>query len=70
MSNMIGVRFESIGRVHYYNTSDLDLDAGDRVVVETEDGPREGSVVITPGQVIYCDLRGPMSLVLYKVKGD
>ena len=66
MEGIVGVRFTRGGRVHYCDPVGKELSAGDRVVVETEDGPREGWVVIAPGQVLYSDLRGPMSPVLHK----
>ena len=67
MAELTGVRFETAGRVHYFDATALDLAVGDRVVVETEAGPREAVVVITPRQVIYSDLRGPLSPVLEKL---
>ena len=68
MAKLVGVRFEPAGRVHYYDPASLDLVGGDRVVVETEHGSREGRVVIAPSQVLHSDLRGPMSPVLHKVQ--
>ena len=64
VANIVGVRFKGAGRVHYFDPADLDLAVGDRVVVETEDGPREGQVAISPSQVIHSDLRGPLFPVL------
>ena len=66
MPNLVGVRFSSAGRVRYFDPADLDLAVGDRVLVETDDGPREGSVVIAPSQVLHSDLRGPLHPVLQK----
>ena len=67
MTSIAGVRFSRSGRVHYVDPSNLDLSAGDRVIVETEDGPREGHVVIAPEQVLHSDLRGPLDPVLRKL---
>ena len=41
-SHIVGVRFGPAGRLHYFDATGFDLSAGDRVVVETEDGPRDG----------------------------
>ena len=66
ISRIVGVRLVPAGRLHYFDASGLDLSTGDRVVVETEDGQGEGQVAISPGQVLYSDLRGPLFRVLRK----
>jgi cell fate regulator YaaT (PSP1 superfamily) len=66
MPDIVGVRFSRTGHIHYFDPSKLDLSLGDRVVVETEDGQREGEVVITPDQFLFSDFRGPLSPVLRK----
>ena len=63
-SHLVGVRLEPSGRVHYFDAKGFELEPGDRVTVETDDGPREGRVVLSPGQVLYSDLRGPLLPVL------
>ena len=63
MSTIIGVRFKPNDRVHYFDSAGISLSAGDRVVVETEDGPREGRVAIAPGQ-------GPLSPALKRIEPD
>ena len=70
MPGLVGVRFGRSGPVHYFDPGDLDLSAGDRVLVEAEDGPREASVVIAPQQVLYSDLRGPLDPVLRRLDED
>lgn len=67
MPTIIGVRFMPNDRVQYFDATDISLSVGDRVIVETEDGPREGRVAIAPGQVAHSDLRGPLSPVLERV---
>ncbi len=66
LSHIVGVRFGPAGRLHYFDATGFDLSTGDPVVVETEDGQRDGQVAISPGQVLYSDLRGPMFRVLRK----
>ena len=66
MSHIVGVRLVPAGRLHYFDATGLDLSTGDSVVVETEDGQRDGRVAVSPGQVLYSDLRGPMFRVLRK----
>ena len=70
VSEVVGVRFARAGKVEYFDPSGLELSAGDEVLVETEDGPREGRVVIAPAQVVHSDLRGPLEQVLSKACGE
>ena len=64
LSHLVGVRLEPSGRVHYCDAGDLLLEPGDAVTIDTDDGPRQGRVVLSPGQVLYSDLRGPLLRVL------
>ena len=64
VQSVVGVRFDRGGDVAYFDASGFDLSIGDLVAVETEGGPREGRVVITPSQVVHCDLRGGLDPVL------
>ena len=48
----------------------FELEIGDRVVAETESGPREGRVVIPPGRVTFSELRGPLAHILSLVEAD
>ena len=66
ISQIVGVRLRPAGRLHYFDATGFDLSSGDCVVVETEDGEREGRVAIFPGQVLYSDLRGPLFRVIRK----
>ena len=67
--SLIGVRFKPAGRVHYFDSSGIELEAGDRVVAETEAGPREGRVVIPPGRIVLSELRGPLPRILSLAEG-
>ena len=67
LPTIIGVRFKPNDRVQYFDAVGIPLSTGDRVVVETDDGPREGRVAIAPGQVAHSDLRGPLSPALKRV---
>ena len=68
VQSVTGVRFERGGDVAYFDASGFDLSVGDLVTVDTDDGPREGRVVIAPSQVVHCDLRGDMDPVLNVVE--
>ena len=67
MSAIVGIRFEGVGPVEYFDPVDVNLSVGDLVVVETDEGLQDGQVVIAPGQVLYSELRGPLSRVLRRV---
>ena len=64
---IVGVRFGRSGPARFFDPGDFDLDVGERVVVETEEGPREAQVVIAPQQVLYSELSGPTAPVIRKV---
>ena len=70
MAEVVGVRFARAGKVEYFDPSGLELSAGDKVLVETQDGPREGRVVIAPAQVVHSDLRGPLDPVLNIIEAE
>ncbi len=69
-SHVVGVRFTPTGPVYYCDPGNLDLSVGDRVLVESENGPREANVVIAPEQVLYSDLRGALDQALQKVDSE
>ena len=65
IGRLVGLRFAPLDRVRYFDAGALDLETGDRIVVETADGPREAEVAIAPSQVLHSDLRGdPEPLIL------
>lgn len=66
-SHVVGVRYTPTGSVYYCDPGNLGLSVGDRVLVESEGGPREAIVVIAPEQVLYSDLRGALDQALQKL---
>ena len=66
MSNMVGIRFRLSDKMQYFDSSGIELEAGDRVLVQTPEGVREGVIAIAPGQVVFSELRGPMDAVIQK----
>ena len=65
--NIVGVRFTPSGKVRFFAPGDVDVQIGDTVEVETDVGYRQGTVVITPDQVRYADLRGDLDAIVRKV---
>ena len=46
MANIIGVRFQARGNIFYCDTGDIQLQAGDMIVVDTDHGPNLAKVTI------------------------
>ena len=69
MPSLVGLRFKISDNVQYFDSGELDLEVGERVIVDLEEGHREGFVVIGTRQVLFSELRGPMPAVLKRV-GD
>lgn len=67
MTEMTGVRLMPYAKLQYFDASGISLSAGDRVLVETDEGTREGVVAIAPGQLLHSDLRGPLNPVIRKI---
>ncbi|MCY4653152.1 MAG: hypothetical protein OXC95_08315 [Dehalococcoidia bacterium] len=65
---IVGVRFKSYGRVHYYDDSGISLSFADRVLVESDDGEREASVVIGSDQTVHTSLTCTLPRVLSVVE--
>ena len=61
---IVGVRFPPSGRVHFYDDNGVRVEFADRVLVETECGDKEASIVIGSGQVVHSDLNAPPPRVL------
>ncbi len=53
---VVGVRFRNAGRIFYFDSAGMRLEAGEYVVVETARGPEVGRVVIAPDQVVVNEL--------------
>jgi len=71
MSKIIGVRFQKVGKVHYFDPGDLEVDLMDIVMIETEYGLEAGLVVIESSQVLYSEVHGPFKSVLRRAtEGD
>ena len=70
-ARLVGLRFATLGRMRYFDAGERELEVGERIVVETADGPREAEVAIAPSQVLYSDLRGaPEPLVVVDDRRD
>lgn len=66
MVNVVGVRFRTAGKIYYFNPCDLELDKGDKVIVETARGIECGTVVVTNRQVVDEEVVSPLKNVIRK----
>ncbi len=51
MTKVIGVRFRTAGKIYYFIPGELEIKAGDNVIVETARGVEYGTVVFGPTQI-------------------
>ena len=70
MPKLTGIQFKPSDKILYFDAGELELVVGERVVVETWDGEREGVVAIAPHQVLRSDLRGELDRVVRKVESE
>jgi cell fate regulator YaaT (PSP1 superfamily) len=56
LPRVAGVRFRNAGKIFYFHTAGMRLEAGEYVVVETVRGPELARVVIAPDQVVVNEL--------------
>ena len=66
MTNVVGVRFRSAGKVYYFDPGDIELSDGDRVIVETVRGLECGEVVGEPRLVPDEEVAQPLKKVIRK----
>ncbi len=64
MTKVIGVRFKSGGRVYYFDPLDLDIHAGDGVIVETARGQEFGDVSQGVADVADSEVVAPLKPVI------
>ncbi len=70
MANIAGVRFKKAGKVYYFDAGDIELAAGDCVVVKTTRGTELGHVAIAPGQTENTESDENLSPVLRKAEPE
>ena len=64
MVKVIGVKFKTSGRVYYFDPLDLDIKAGDGVIVETARGLEFGDVACAPKEVEESEIVAPLKPVV------
>lgn len=64
MTKIIGVRFRKAGKIYYFSPGDLEIIAGNHVIVETARGIEYGSVVIPPKEIDDKEVVQPLKPVI------
>ncbi|WP_296969294.1 stage 0 sporulation family protein [Tepidanaerobacter sp. EBM-38] len=70
MVTVVGVRFKKAGKVDYFNPGALDIEIGDKVIVETSRGVEYGEVVTGPKDVRDEDIITPLKDVMRKATSE
>lgn len=66
MSSIVGIRFDEVGKIYYFDPDKLELKMDDNVVVETTRGMEFGTVVLAPREVTAQEIVKPLKKVLRK----
>lgn len=64
MVKTIGVRFKRAGKIYYFDPGDLEINAGDNVIVETIRGIEYGQAVLGIREVPESDIVAPLKKVI------
>ncbi len=64
MTEIIGVRFKSVGKMYYFSPGNLKVDAGAMVIVETSRGVECGEVVMSNRMVEDNNVTAPLKTVI------
>lgn len=66
MVSVVGIRFKRAGKIYYFDPGELELQSGDKAVVETARGIEMGDVVIGPRPVADDQVVQPLKMVIRK----
>ncbi|MBE6838816.1 MAG: stage 0 sporulation protein [Ruminococcus sp.] len=64
MTEIIGVRFKSIGKIYYFSPGELKIPVGEKVIVETSRGVECGEVVVENKMVRDENITAPLKSVI------
>jgi len=66
MASVVGIRYRKAGRVYYFDPSEIELNVGDMVVVDTNRGQILGQVVMAPTEIMENEISKPLKRVIRK----
>ncbi len=64
MTEIIGVRFKSVGKVYYFSPDGIQIPVGTRVIVETARGVERGNVVLANKMVEDSEIVPPLKTII------
>lgn len=64
MIKVVGVKFRNAGKIYYFNPKDMELAAGQDVIVETANGIEYGKVLMSPRFVEDEEITNPLKDVI------
>ena len=64
MTKVIGVRFRTAGKIYFFSPGKLEVETGDKIIVETARGVEFGSVVTGPKEVEDDKITQPLKSVI------
>jgi len=64
MLTVVGIRFKRAGKIYYFDPGDIEINAGQKVIVETVRGIEMGEVAVGPKRVNEEDIIAPLKQVI------
>lgn len=64
MVKVVGIRFKKAGKIYYFDPDQLNIVAGDHVIVETSRGMEYGEVTVAPKEIAEKEVVSPLKKVL------
>ncbi len=64
MTEIIGVRFKSVGKVYYFSPDGVEIPVGTKVIVETARGVECGNVVLANKMVEDSEIVPPLKAII------
>lgn len=64
MTDIVGVRFKTVGKIYYFNPGNLNIEIGENVIVETARGIEFGTVVLGRRSIKNSDVVSPLKDVI------
>lgn len=66
MTSVVGVKFKDAGKMYYFSPGDMDVEAGDNVIVETARGLEFGRVTMGRTEVEESEIVTPLKSIIRK----
>ena len=64
MKKIVGVRFKKPGKIYFFDPQNLELEMGDKVIVETAMGDELGEIVVSKRELPDEKISNPLKKVL------